>query len=68
MTFHTQSKNRNKVKTDIGRHVLNGLNFNKSEEKPRKRPILPFFDKGTVKSAYDSLRDVLIQWMCAQTL
>ena len=28
MTFHTQSNNRNKVKGDIGRHILNDLNFN----------------------------------------
>ena len=28
MTFHTQSKNPNKIKRDIGRHILNGLNLN----------------------------------------
>ena len=28
MTFHTQSNNRNKIKGDIGRHILNDLNFN----------------------------------------
>ena len=28
MTFHTQSKNINKVRRDIGRHILNDLNFN----------------------------------------
>ena len=28
--FHTQSKtNRNNIKRNIGRHILNGLNFNK---------------------------------------
>ena len=26
MTFHTQSNNRNKIKVDIGRHILNDLN------------------------------------------
>ena len=30
MTFHMQSKNCNKMKRDIGRHILNSLNFNKS--------------------------------------
>ena len=35
MTFYTQRKiNRNNIKRDIGFHILNGLNFNKSEEKP----------------------------------
>ena len=28
MTFHKQSKSRNKIKRDIGRHILNDLNFN----------------------------------------
>ena len=28
MTFYTLSKNRNKIKTHIGRHILNDLNFN----------------------------------------
>ena len=28
MTFHTQSNNRNKIKVDIGRHILNDLNLN----------------------------------------
>ena len=28
MTFLTQSKNRNKIKRDIGRHILNDFNFN----------------------------------------
>ena len=26
--FHMQSKNCNKIKRDIGRHILNVLNFN----------------------------------------
>ena len=64
MTFHTQSKNRKKIKIDNGRHILNCLNFN---IKPRKRPILPSFEKDTEKSANDSLRDVYIKWMYTHT-
>ena len=58
MTFHTQSKNRNRIKRDTGRHILNGLNFNikRRETSRATHPIV--FKKGTKKSANDSLRDV----------
>ena len=36
MTFHTQSKTRNNVKRDIGRHILNGFNFNKKQRETSK--------------------------------
>ena len=49
MTFHTLSKNRNKIKRDIGGHFLNDLNFNlkKQKEKKTSKPSLPSFENGT---------------------
>ena len=55
--FYATSKiNRNNIKRDIGHHILNVFflrlkTSTKSKEKPRKRPILPSFEKGTEKSA-----------------
>ena len=36
MTFHTQSMTRNNIKRDIGRHILNGFNFNKKQRETSK--------------------------------
>ena len=36
MTFPTQSKNHNKIKRDIGCHILNGLNFNTKQRETLK--------------------------------
>ena len=59
MTFHTQSKNRNRIKRDSGRHILNGLNFNitRSETSKATHPI-PYLKNAFKKSANDSLRDI----------
>ena len=45
MTFHTQSKNRNKIKRDIGRHILKDLNFNikKRETLKTTHPTMIFW-------------------------
>ena len=45
MTFHTQSKNHNKIKRDIGRHILNGLNFNIKQRETLKatHPTIFYF-------------------------
>ena len=38
MTFHTLSKNRNKIKRHIDRHILNDLNFNIKKKKLKSDP------------------------------
>ena len=61
MTFHTQSKNRNKIKRDIGGHILNDLNINKKKRENLKatHPTI-FWEWHWLKSANDSLRDDFI--------
>ena len=64
MTFHTQSESRNKIKRDIGRHILNDLNFNiKRRELLKSDPSYHLLKVALIKSANDSLRDVFIKWM-----
>ena len=55
------------AKQEFGRHILNGLNFNKKQWQTSKQPIIPSFVKRTEKTANDSLRDVFIQWMYTHT-
>ena len=57
MTFHTHSKNRNRIKRDTGRHILNGLNFNIKRRETSRATHPTIFKKGTKKSASDSLRN-----------
>ena len=63
MTFHTLSKNRNKIKRHFGRHILNDLNFNiKKKNLIATHP--PIFQKmALIKSANDSLKEIFIQWV-----
>ena len=49
MTFHTQSNNRNKIKVDIGRHILNDLNLNIKRRKNLKATYPVIFENGTDK-------------------
>ena len=44
-----QSKNCNKIKRDIGRHILNRLNFNIKRWQTSRQPMLPSFVKRTEK-------------------
>ena len=55
MTFNTQSKNRNKIKRDTGRHILNGLTLNIKRRATSKvtHPII--FWKGTENKCQLSL-------------
>ena len=45
MTFQTQSKNHHKRKRDIGRHILDGLNFNIKQRETSKvtHPTIFYF-------------------------
>ena len=63
MTFHTLSKNLNKIKRHFGRHILNDLNFNiKKKNLIATHP--PIFQKmALIKSANDSLKEIFIQWV-----
>ena len=68
MNFHTQNKNRNKIKRDTGRYIFNGLNFNIKRRETSKATHPTIFCKRHWKeSANDSFRDVFIQWMYTQT-
>ena len=55
MTFNTQSKNRNKIKRDTSRHILNGLTLNIKRRETSKvtHPII--FWKGTENKCQLSL-------------
>ena len=66
VTFHTQSMNCNKIKRDIGRHILKELNF--SIKRRESDPSYHLLKMALIKSASDSLRDVFIQWMYTHTL
>ena len=57
MTFHTLSKNRNKIKRDIGGHFLNDLNFNIRKQNPAYHRL----KMALIKSANGSLREIFIQ-------
>ena len=63
MTFHTLSKNLNKIKKHFGRHILNDLNFNiKKKNLIATHP--PIFQKmALIKIANDSLKEIFIQWV-----
>ena len=67
MTFHTQNKNCNKIKRDIGRQILNGLNSNikghKAKSNLKSNPSDHLLKKVLKKSASDNLRDIFIQWL-----
>ena len=53
MTFHTQSKNRNKIKRDIGRHILNDLNLNIKIKKIKSDPSYHLLKVALIKSRND---------------
>ena len=68
ITFHTHIKNRNNtlntnMKRDIGRQILNGLNFNNKWRETSKatHPVISW--KRHWKKCHYSLRDGFIQWM-----
>ena len=66
MTFHTVSKNRNKIKRYIGRHILNDLNFN-IKKKLKNDPSYHLLKMVLIKSANDSLREIFIQLVYTHT-
>ena len=58
---HTQSKNRNKIKREIGRSIFNGFNrLNPAKRNLESDPSYHLWKKVLKKIANDSLRDVFI--------
>ena len=55
MTFHLQSKNRNKIKRDIGRHILNDFELqHKEKRKLKSNPSYHLLKMALIKSATDT--------------
>ena len=55
MTFHLQSKNRNKIKRDIGRHILNDFELQHKEKRNLKsNPSYHLLKMALIKSATDT--------------
>ena len=66
LTLHTLSENRNKIKRDIGRHILNNLNFDIKKKNLKSDPSYRLLKMAL--SAIDSLTEIFIQWVYTNTL
>ena len=66
LTLHTLSENRNKIKRDIGRHILNNLNFDIKKKNLKSDPSYRLLKMAL--STIDSLTEIFIQWVYTNTL